>query len=74
MDCNAQMPVSDFKHLWEGNDKQELLREGVQCGVLMAVMLVAMALSYNLPLMGKLVVLLATIAGLAYRFMKVIQA
>lgn len=73
VDCNSEMPVADFRHLWDNNGKQELVREGVQCGVLLGVMVLAMALSYNLPLMGKLLVLLVTIAGLAYRFWRTIQ-
>jgi hypothetical protein len=73
VECGSQMPVDSIKNLWDGNAKQEVIKEGIQCGVVFVVMLTAMALSYNLPTTGKLVVLLATFAGLAWRFLKVIQ-
>ncbi len=73
VECGAQMPVDNIRNLWDGNGKQEIVREAIQCGVVFAIMLTAMALSYNLPTMGKIVVLVATFAGLAWRFLKVIQ-
>ena len=67
------MPVEKFGRLFEGSEKQELIREGVQCGILFIAMLLAMLLSYNLPMMGKLVVLLGTICALTWRFLRSIH-
>lgn len=72
-ECGAVMPVENVKDLWQGSEKEGLIREAIQCAILLAVMLVAMGLSYNLPLTGKLIVLTLTIAGLSWRLLRVVQ-
>jgi hypothetical protein len=72
-ECGQQMPVERIGRLFEGSEKQELIREGIQCGILFIAMLIAMALSYNLPVMGKIVVLLVTVCALTWRFMRSIH-
>lgn len=73
VECAGEMPVDSIKKLWDDTGKQELIREGVQCGALLIAMIVAMVLSYNVSTTGKLVVLLVTVAGLAWRFLRVIH-
>jgi hypothetical protein len=73
IECGQQMPVERFGRLFEGSEKQELIREGIQCGILFLAMLFAMILSYNLPVTGKIVVLLVTICALTWRFMRSIH-
>lgn len=72
-ECGGAMLVDKLSDLWKGKEKESLIREGVQCGILFALMLIAMALSHNLPLTGKLVVLVVTFAGLAWRFLRGVQ-
>jgi hypothetical protein len=67
------MPVERIGRLFEGSEKQELIREGIQCAILFAAMLTAMLLSYNLPAMGKIAVLLITVCALTWRFMRSIH-
>ena len=74
IECGQQMPVEKIASLFEGSEKQELIREGIQCGILFLAMVAAMALSYNLPVTGKLVVLLITICALAWRFLRAIYS
>jgi hypothetical protein len=73
IECSGPMPVEDISSLWEGAQKEELIREGIQSGILFVAMLIAMALAYNLPLMGKLVILIITIAALSWRFLRAIS-
>src|SRR5262245_29701547 len=68
IECGGQMPVDRLSSLWEGADKQELIMEGIQCGVLLLLMIGAMVLSYNLPGYGKIAVLMLTVGALGYRF------
>jgi hypothetical protein len=74
VECGQKMPVERIGSLFEGSEKQALIREGVQCGILFVAMLIAMVLSYNLPVTGKLVVLLITICALAWRFLRAIYS
>jgi hypothetical protein len=73
IECGAQMPVNDVALLFEGSNKEDLIREGVQSGIILVGMIIAMVLASFLPTVGKLVILLATIGILGYRLLKVIQ-
>ena len=74
VECGAQMPVNDVKHIFDGANKDDLLREGVQSGLLLLGMIIAMTLASFLPVGGKLVILLLTVAALGYRLMHSIQS
>lgn len=73
IECSGPMPVESVSRLWEGANKEELIREGVTSGILFLMMLIAMILAYNVPLMGKLVILLVTIGALSWRLLRAIS-
>ena len=66
------MPVTNVVSLWTGSEHDNLLREGIQAGALLAAMLLAMALANFLPVPGKILILLLTVCALGYRFMRVL--
>jgi len=72
-ECGGEMAVTNFRKLFAGADQDDLLREGLQAGGLLLTMLLAMALANFLPIGGKLLLLVLTIAALGYRFTRVIS-
>lgn len=72
VECGATMPVTNVASLWTGSEHDNLLREGIQAGALLAAMLLAMALANFLPVPGKILILLLTVCALGYRFMRVL--
>ena len=72
IECGAAMPVASFNKLFAGTNQEDLLREGVQAGVLLAVMLLAMAIASFLPIGGKILLMLLTVTALGYRFFRVL--
>jgi hypothetical protein len=72
VDCGGLMPVASFGGIWAGDNRDDLIREGVQAGSLLAAMLILMALANFLPTVGKVAVLLLTVAALGYRFFRVL--
>lgn len=73
-DCGAQMPVTNFKRLFDGANKEDLTREGIQSGLLLFGMIIAMATANFLPVAGKILILFATVGVLGWRVMRGIQA
>lgn len=70
-DCNGELPFEDVRQglasIWQGKDRDELIREGVQLGGLALVTLIAVMLSGFLSPAGKLLVMLAVLALLLWR-------
>lgn len=70
-DCNGELPFEDVREgvasLWQGKDREELIREGIQLGVLALVTLIAVMLSNFLSPAGKLLVMLGVVALLVWR-------
>ncbi len=71
VDCNGELPFEDvrqgFSALWQGKDRDELIREGVQLGALALVTLIAVMLSGFLSPAGKLLVMIGVLALLLWR-------
>lgn len=73
VDCGGKMAVDNVSSLFQDTDREELMREGIQVGLLFLGMLLAVALASWLPMAGKLVVVMATFALLSYRFLHAIS-
>lgn len=69
-ECNAPLQVIGISEVMQSAGKEELMAEAIQSSALLLMMFFAMALTNNLPLWGKGVVLTATIGILAFRFLK----
>jgi hypothetical protein len=69
VECGGAMPVVNMSQFWQSFGNEELIREGVQAGVLLLGMVIAMLLANFLPPAGKTVILLLTIGALGYRLM-----
>lgn len=73
VECAGPMPVDNLSRLMEGANKEELMREGIQSGLLLLAMVLAMVLANGLPMWGKLFILVGTVAALSYRFLKTLS-
>ena len=73
LECGCHMPVSGIANLLESVEQEDLVREGIQAGSLLVVMLIAMTLANFLPMPGKIFILLLTVIALGYRFMRVLS-
>lgn len=73
VDCGGKLPVDGIASLFQSADRDELMREGMQAGLLFVGMLVAVALASWLPVAGKLAVIMATLGVLSYRVLHAIS-
>lgn len=73
VDCGGLMLTDSVSGLLKNSDREELIREGMQAGLLLVAMIIAMAVASWLPTAGKLAILIVTIALLAYRFLHAIS-
>jgi hypothetical protein len=71
VDCNGELPFQDVKEgitaLWQGKDREELVREGIQMGGLLVVLLIAVAISSFLSPAGKILVMLGALSAMLFR-------
>jgi hypothetical protein len=69
-ECGAPLLAEKITDLWSGSKRNEVIEEAIICGVLLGIVLLAMALSHNLPVLGKMVIILCAILILTVRFVK----
>ncbi len=74
IECGQPMPVTNVKKLFVGTNQDDLIREGIQGGILLVLMLIAMAVANFLPIGGKIFILLLTIGALGYRFSRALTS
>lgn len=67
IECGNTLAAKDLNSLLDTVEKQEMVREMTQLGLLFVAMVVAMCLSNWLPTSGKLAVLLVTFCVLVFR-------
>jgi hypothetical protein len=70
VECGAPLLAEKITDLWAGDKRNGIIEEAIICGVLLGILLLAMALSYSLPVWGKTVVILGAIIILTIRFIK----
>ena len=73
IDCGGMMLTDGMSALIKNSDREELIREGLQAGLLLIAMIIAMAVASWLPTAGKLAVVIVTVAVLAYRVLHAIS-
>jgi len=71
VDCNGELPFEDVREgiaaLWQGKDREELIRESIQMGLLLLATVIAVAISGFLSPAWKIVVMLVALSAMIFR-------
>jgi|GEM_PF-5992861 hypothetical protein len=68
-DCGQKLPLESVKTLFQGKERQEILQEALKFGLLLVAVSVLVAISNFIPTTGRVLIILATIAFLIWRFL-----
>lgn len=69
LDCGQKLPVASVRTLLDGQEKEELKQDAIKFGITLVVVIVLLAVSNFIPLAARLMLIVAAIAFMIWRFL-----